>query len=777
VKKEQSSIMNLAISIYQHLKQRISKKFLLIFSVFGLSAGGIVWACSDYGFDYEYSSFSPEAFVAKEYTPFFYTEYISYYGDYYYSENSTSRYNDVIVNEWYGYFNDKLDKKSLEYLLTKATTKGVDSVYNHIKGKIAVLPDGMPPLKTLKLDKKKVNAFFDYLLLAKSTEVFAATDVTYSWEPQPEIDAPAALEEQILKQLKRAKDPFIKQRIWFQLVRYYYFMERGDPTISTETSKTLNAFNTYKSTFPQNMMYHRALGYVAGWYYKNKNYAMSNYLNSLCYNYSMEAKIPAEWSFRPQEETDWSKTLEMAKTTAEKATLWHLLGIHYDPQRAIQEIVKLDPKSEKLDLLLARIVNKTEYSLDNFYQSAPDSAAKQSLKQNTALVSNIALKNNTAKPYFWNLAAGYLNFMNQDYTAARSFYNTAKKQLPKDDKLVIAQYKILDWTLYVKELKNIDAKTEAQMIEPLNWFANLKEGKDTIPSLRFYKALDESISNVAERYKKQGDVIKANVFKSYFDFYTDNNKIEQMKTLLQKQYKTAFEQTMLRYYPFDMHDLYYHQSQVLTYEDKIDEAIVMMNKSQSGGFVMPANPFNSRINDCHDCDHEAKPAKDLYAIDVLKTMQNIKAEIKQGKNVYKNAYLLANAFYNISFYGNSRTFYQAKVMQVEGNTPFEIPKAFREMLLSNKIAEKYYLMAANAAKTKEQKARCTFMASKCERNESYNRAYNKPKNANSSYWDVNIEPVFFGKYFSVLKSQYEDTQFYEEAIKECGYLKSYDQKY
>ncbi|TKC61231.1 hypothetical protein FBD94_11835 [Pedobacter hiemivivus] len=768
--------MNWAISIYQHLKQRISKKFLLIFSLFGLSAGGIVWACSDYGFDYEYSSFSPEAFVSKEYTPFFYTEYISYYGDYYYSENNTSRYNDVIVNEWQSYFDGKLDKKSLQYLLTTATAKGVDSVYEHMKGKIAVLPNEMPQLKSLKLDKKKVNAFFDYLRLAKSTELFAATDVTHSWEPQPQITVPAELEEQILKHFKKAKDPFIKQRLWFQLVRYYYFIERGDETISADASKTLNTFNIYKNAFPQNMMYHRTLGYVAGWYYKNKDYARSNYLNSLCYNYSMEAKIPAEWSFHPQEEADWIRTLQMAKTTAEKATLWHLLGIHYDTQRAIQEIISLDSKSEKLDLLLARIVNITEHSLGNFYQSSPDSASLQTLKQNTTLISSIAFKNNTAKPYFWNLAAGYLNFMSKDYTAARSFYNTAKQQLPKDDKLVMAQYKILDWTLYVKELKNIDAKVEAQMIEPLTWFANLKDRKDTIPSLRFYKALDESISNLAELYKKQGDVVKANAFKSYYEFYADNNKIEQMKALLQKQHKSAFEQIMLRYYPFDMHDLYYHQSQVLTYQDKIDEAIVMMNKSESTGFIMPANPFNIRVNDCHDCDHERKPAKDLYAIDVLKTIQSIKAEIKQGKNVYKNAYLLANVFYNITFYGNSRTFYQGKVMQVEGNTPFEIPSTFRTMLLSNKIAEKYYLMAANVAKTKEQKARCIFMASKCERNESYNRSYNKPENANSGYWDVNIEPVFFGKYFSVLKTQYEDTKFYDEAIKECGYFRSYDDK-
>ncbi len=739
----------------------------------------MVWACSDYGYDYEYSSFSPEAFVSKDYTPFFYTEYISYYGGGYGSmyERNTERYNDQVLNDWHNYFDKQLDKTSLRYLLFKASAKGIDSVYQNFKGKMEVLPATMPQLKALKLNKKKVATFFDYLLLAKSCESFAATDIVYSWDPQPAINAPAAMETTLLKSLKAAKDPFIKQRIWFQLVRYYYFLEKEDAPQQPQQSKTLRAFEEGKNISGQNLMYYRTLGYVAGWYYQNKNYAMSNYLNSLCYSYSAEAKVPSEWSFHPQEESDWDKTLGMAKTTAEKVTLWHLLGIHYDPQRAVQEIVKLDPKSEKLDLLLSRIINITEYQHYDYYRAEPDSTSKANLEQNIRLVSQIALKNNTAKPYYWNLAAGYLNFIGHHYRDARTFYTQAKKQLPKDDQLMMAQYKILDWTLFIKELKKIDAATEAKMTEPLNWFANLKDGKDTIPSLRFYKALNESISNISELYKKQGDLVKANAFKSYHEFYASNGRIEQMKTFLQKSIKTDFERAMLRYYPFDMHDLYYHQALMLAYQDKIDEAIAMMNKSESGGYAMQANPFNMRLNDCHDCDHAMKQTKTLYAIDVLKAMQKMKGDISAGKNVYNNASLLANAFYNITFYGNSRVFYQTEVMQAGGNTPFEIPETFKPMILSNKIAEKYYLMAAAATQNKEQKARSIFMASKCERNGSYNLSYINPGKPDASYWNTDVNEVFFGQHFASLKAQYQDTKFYKEVLKECGYFRSYDRKH
>lgn len=764
---------------FQRLKQRISKKFLLIFSLSSLTAGGLVWACADYGYDYEYSSFSPEAFVAKDYTPFFYTEYISYYGGGYGSvdENSNIRYNDHVVNDWYAYFDRKLEKAALEYLLLKASYKGVDSVYSNFKGKTNELPGNAPQLKSLQLNKKKVIAFFDYLLLAKSAEEFAARDIVYSWEPQPQVDVPIAIEQPLLQHFKKTKDAFIKQRLWFQLVRYYYFKERNDSTLKAPASRTLETFDAFKGTFPKDMMYHRALGYVAGWHYRHKNYALSNYLNSICYDYSREAKIPSEWGFHPQEEGDWKKTLELAGTTAEKATLWHLLGIQYDPQRAIKEIIKLDPKSEKLDLLLARIINITEYHNNHDYLTASDTAGKNFLKQNVALVSGIALKNNTAKPYFWNLAAGYLNFMDGNYKAAGSFYTIAKKQLPAGDKLIMAQYKILDWTLFVKQLKKIDGATEAKMTEPLTWFSDLQKGKDTIASLRFSRSLQESISDIAELYKKQGELVKSNALKSSPEFYANDRNIEHMKAFLQKPAKTPFEQAMLRYYPFDVNDLYVHQSLVLTYQDKIDEAIAIMEKINNEGGVMPANPFNMRLNDCHDCDHALKQTKKLNDIDVLKSMQKMKADIKAGKNVSGNAYLLANAFYNLTFYGNARSFYQTQIMNADGATPFDIPEVFKPMLLSNKIAEKYYSMAAAASQNKELKAKYLFMAAKCERNESYNISYINPEKKDANYWNTDINEVFFGKYFATLKQQYNDTKFYREALQECGYFRSYNKKY
>lgn len=699
---------------------------------------------------------------------------MSYYGaETYKDENNNARYNKEILQDWDTHFEKAIPLKSLEYLLLRASYNGVDSVYKNYLGTIKTIPDTLPNLKTLQVSKKQLTAFMDYLLLAKSCESFAASYQPYYWgDEKPAVTVPAQLEGQLNTAFKNTKDTFVKQRLWFQLVRYYYFLERADQQ-PVSGSKTLKAFDTSKDSFPKNSMYYRTLGYLAGLYYSKKEYATSNYLNSLCYDYSYQAKIPAKWSFHPQEESDWKQTLDMAKTKEEKITLWQLLGIYYDAERAITEIIALDPKSEKLDLLLSRVVNSTESGINDIYGYRPtDTLAKKELQKTVTLIGGIAQKNITSKPYYWNLAAGYLYSLNGDYQLAKRCYDLAKGQLPQEDQLVMAQYKLLDWSLYVKQLKTIDVAAETKLVEPLNWFADLRENKTKVPDLRFYQAVDQTIDILSALYKKMGNPLKANAFKSYSDFYRNNQQIEQLKALLGKPNKTAFEKAMLRYYPHKAEDLIHYQALVLVYQDKLPEAIAMMAKGNGENTPLLGNPFNIRINDCHDCDHQMAQSTKFTAGKLLRMMNNLSTEIKAGRNAHNNAYLLANAFYNITYYGNGRTFYFSPVTEADVSYPTGIPKAFRNMTLSCKLAEKYYQIARDAATTDEQRARCTFMASKCERNESYTLAYNRPENAN--YWNSDIPEKVFGRYFAALKQQYSNTRFYKEILQECGYFSSFN---
>lgn len=689
-----------------------------------------------------------------------------------YAEESNTRYNDFIVNEWDAHFNHQFAKPSLQYLLLKATPGQVDSVYRKFTGALKTLPAKYPAISTGSVSPKMLTAFYTYLKLAKTCETYAVNEYD-PWEKVTPTHAPGNLEAALFNAYNKETDPFIKERIWFQTVRYYYFA--GDSGLNTKTVKAFDQFNTH---FPKNLTYYRALGYVAGYYYQQKNYALSNYLYSLCYDYTYSLKIPSFWSFHPQNETDWNATLKLAKTPQEKITLWHLLGAQYDEGRAIKEIVAIDPRSEKLDLLLARLINIREAGSVPV-ETPPVDSARKARAVNTRLVESIASKNNTAKPYYWNLAAGYLNFLDSNYTAAGKFYAAAKKQLPASDKMLTAQSKLLDILLYVKTLKKIDATAEARLVEPLNWLANLRDNKVEVTNLRFTNALTDCNRAIAKLYKKQNNPIKEVCFANDARaFYTDSANITHLINLLNKPVKTPFEQAMLRYYPLGVDNLYYHQGIMLAYRQETQKAITWLKKMKPDSATLPGNPFNGRLVDCHDCDHAAPQKQKFTALSFLQTLNDMQTEIKAGKNIYRNAYLVANAYYNITYYGNARMFYETDPVMPGALSRYyyDGEEKMDDRLTSMRIAATYYELARKNAATNEQRARCTFMLSKCALNDIYGDTEFKGGDRFTDLKGNQTVLNAYYNYFTELKEKYNKTAYYKEALKECGYFREYADK-
>ncbi|QEM06366.1 hypothetical protein DIU31_023655 [Mucilaginibacter rubeus] len=762
--------MNWPISTFQNLTRKPLRKFLLVFSLCTLTIAGVIWACADSD-DSDYSVFAPEYFVNKQYSPFFYSSYEIYYGQGY-AESSNTRYNDIIVNEWDAHFNHQFSAASLKFLLLKATPGQVDSAYRKFTGALKTLPAKYPPINTGTISHKMLAAFYNYLKLAKSCESYTVNNEDYVWEKVTPKQASVNLEATLFNAYNKETDPFIKERLWFQTVRYYYFAG------GSLNAKIVKAFEQFKTHFPKNLTWYRAWGYVAGYHYQQKNYALSNYLYSLCYDYTYKLKIPSFWSFHPQNETDWQATLKLAKTVDEKITLWHLLGAQYDEGRAIKEIVAINPKSEKLDLLLSRLINIREAGTVSI-ETPPVDSARKSRVNNRRLVESIALKNNTAKPYYWNLAAGYLNFLDSNYTAAGKFYTAARKQLPAGDKMLTAQSKLLDILLYVKTLKKIDATAEARLVEPLNWLANLRDDKIEITDLRFKNAVTDCTFAISKLYKKQGNLIKQLCFdNNYHEFYNDSTNVSSLINLLNKPVKTPFEQAMLRYYPVEVNDLYYHQAVMLTYRQETQKAITWIKKMKPDTTTFPGNPFNGRLVDCHDCDHAAPQKQKFTTMSFLQTLNAMETEIKDGKSIYRNAYLVANAYYNITYYGNARAFYEGDPVMpgAWSRYYYEDEEKMNEKLTSMRIAIIYYELARKNAATDEQRARCTFMLSKCALNEIYNDPEFKGAD---KFADIKAsQPVTnaYYKYFAQLKEKYNNTAYYKEALKECGYFRIYADK-
>lgn len=743
-------------------KQSLVKYWIAPVS-FCLLAIGIALACSgDWGEEYGTSNFAPEAFVDSSFSPFFLSN--QFYYKIGHEENQDQRFNTSNAAAWTAWLGNA-SKKEVAFLLEIASTGSIDSALLFTEGKISNAPAAFTGASWLqKKSDKKWQDFLHYLQLAKKAEAFALNHAESSWDydnkqPKPSFNATSF--NQQAQHGAGTGDVFLRQRYWFQWIRSLFF--NGQP------AEVVQAFKTYPAEFPKNDIYYRCMAYTAGALRQQKNYSQANYYYSLVFANCNALKTAAHYSFHPQEEKDWDATLALCTNANEKATLWQMLGVFYaDEQRSMREIYQMDPKSDKIDLLLARSINKYEQKFSNNSELYVPIDSVQ-LKGAYAFVSNVAASGNTLHPWIWQMAAGYLNFLDNKYALARTWYEKANKSLPGGNALAKAQLRLLQLINTIGRSNLADATLENTILPDLRWLAS--QSPADLPDFRYADALAWVKSTLARKYKKQKDLVKSECFVSKAAFYASRKNCEAMKAFLLKPSKTPFELLCADWSAIKADNISEFQAVQLAYADSLVPAITLMQQAGSAtGLQLAGNPFNGRINDCHDCDHAA-PQKIKYSkLSFLQKLGEMEEKVSAGQEVYTNALLLGNGFYNMTHYGNARYFYEGRIIGESMSSPFYLDSNFRPMLTDMRLAIKYYSIALQNAGTDEQKTKCQFLLAKCQRNQWYNDfIYSNEKKKYDEGEMVNLRAL---THFAELK-RYSNTQYYREAIKECGYLAMY----
>jgi len=739
------------------MKTNFLKKLLITFSISLSASIGILFACAGGDWDwFGYSSFTPETFVDKSYSPLFYSANEMFYGigyDYEYS----NRFNDEIKSDWASYLNNNLNQDQLSYFLLNDSSKAdVEGIYQfvskNVKNDFFTKWNGK-----INLTDQKVKDFIEFLYFAKQVEISSL--ITYDpWDYENTNKPPLVSEtliSNIQKKYQSSTDPFIKNRYWFQTIKAFFY--------SNTKSETITFFEKTKNEAPKNTLYYRALAYIAGVHYQNKNYAQSNYLNSIVFDKCAALRVVTAYNFHPQDENDWKTALDLAKNNDEKAALWALLGYYADPERSINEIYKINPQNPHIDYLLTRLVNLEEERLQfEMDQSAIKykSKLKEKLNQNAVqVVNNIAKSEKTAKPYFWNMAAGYLQTLDGNYAQAKTYFAKADKQIPQTE-MAKNQLRLLRFINTLSEMEMMNTANENTLLPELNWLYT-KSTDAAAGDLRYGKAIYWSKQYISALYASKNNLVFAELFNRNNTFYRNPTQLEAMKTFLAKVDKTPFEKLAENLYSLRLNDIYEYQAVMYTYENKIDLAFEAMGKAGAlKDEVLPGNPFNGKIQDCNDCDHQATQKTKYSKLRFLEIIKIMQSKVANGEDLYNNYLLLANAFYNISYYGNARFFYQIEIID-------PTDKYYETSIFNVAQAKEYYKKAFDAAANDEQRAKCSYMLAKCERNEYYN--------TNSANTDWNNPPADFIAWdgFVSLKNQYSKTKFYKEVISECGYFKSY----
>ncbi|MNX34092.1 hypothetical protein D3C86_643290 [compost metagenome] len=783
------------------MKKILLSKLFLASSAVLLSAFGIIYACADGDWDsfgsYN-SNFTPETFADKSYSPLFLSGGI-FYGIGFDTQHN-SRFNKNIKSDWADYLKGKVDTTTVNYFLigdekpryysndknaikNKEEIEGLHVYYKTKKENKSTQKWG----KKLNLKDEKVKNFVEFLYLAQKIETVSIGDDYWSYDP---VVAKTFKDAKMIQSIENVyntlSDPFLKNRYWFLTMKARFY--------SNDKQKAIDFFNKTESSVARNTLYYRALAYVAGINYKQKKYATSNYLYAQVFDKCPELRVVTAYSFKPKNESDWTKALALAKNNKEKAALWAIHGYYKDEKQAIEKIYELDPKSEHLNYLGTRLVNSLEQKINNSFQVSSGDYSKPPTPQTVAenktenkakvdnsavdLIAKISAAGNTDKPYLWDVALGYLQTLKGDYATADKNYSKAEKTLPKTE-LAGMQLRLLRFVNNLSKIDKLTDKNEKTILADLNWLYTELPKNYKGNEFRYQNASSWSRSYLSHLYKEKGNQVMAEIYgESRYSYWNDGNSFYDnekdllaIKSFLEKSNKTEIEKIGAGIYSLKLKDINNFQAIQATFKNKIPEAIAFMQQTDSVQYVkFLGNPFNGNIKDCHDCEHAAYQKRKYTYMDFLTTIKEMQDKLAQKEDVYTNSLLLGNAFYNISHFGNGRTFYEMSIVGY-GSSPYSFRDSMKEMITNNSVSKMYYQKAFDAASNKEQKAKCLYLISKCERNDYYNKKYN----AVNSYWEIQDDKVNFIAWnsFKALRKDYSDTKYYQDVIAECGYFRTY----
>ena len=666
----------------------------------------------------------------------------------------------VNLEEWAAYFGPAVPKAELSNLIYKVPAEDVANT--------------AAPLFQKYANKDRVTKALEYLLLAKRVEPIATRSADQGW--QGNVSAKPldmTLVQELIDSAEKKipqSDKFLAERYRLQVMRLLYY--------SSRYADAQNYFEQFKNSFAgDGSPKYRFMDLAAGAYYNDEKFGKANYLFSVVFDKFLPLRRSSYFSFHPMEDGDWNETLALAKNVHEREVLWQLLGIYADGMAAIENIYKLNPKSELLPLLVVREVNKTEHDWtanQDLYRNRlfirtevkSDLAAVGTMR--LARLKMIADTGNTTKPYLWRLAVGHLLALAGDSRMAETYIAMARKSMPNVPEIQ-EQARMSQLFARTRAIRSIDRSVEPYLASEFEWLRNSIDSKRGA-NFRADNLNWWALGYLSQIYQNGSDPVRALMLtdSTASPLYGTVDGIE-MILAFKRSPATSFDKFLVKNYKYSIEELQELGAIKLLYSgDLTNAAETFKLAGENAQRELKADPFMIHIKDCHECDFKAPHTKYTKVTFADRMLALSRASQGQGDEAAQASFELANGFYNMSFYGNGReifdthhhnfypdvsSLYYGPVFPSNGNPNSEI-------VFNMDLAEKYYVQTMNLFSNKENKTKAAFMAAKTEQN----RFFDTHRDGKGDQpWT----------YFKLLKDSYSDTQYYREIINECGTFRAY----
>lgn len=343
------------------------KKYILslaVVSLFYTKSDACAWSDPDY--DY-FNLFTQSIIKDKAYLPFLHTYSTRFYGGY-----NPSLIPDDNIETWRKFFNNQLTYSETANLVYKMSMSDLNAFKN-----------GNPthPL-LLKLGTgsyQKYKEGIDYLIEAKYLEPYMSinyveSENSFYYDRDANRKNATALDYDktiaaLTSLYNAAKNPEIKQRYGYQLVRLNHYTRNYDSAVK--------AFNTYVAPIKlKSTVYFMALDQLAG---AQRGMEMNSDANWNFFQVFMNTKDRKESAFVSMKLSDtasFSNILKRANTNEEKNMAYFLLGYEdfNNPIPTMEKMYDINPDSEILKVMAARSINELERSYLPIYYYTSDAA-------------------------------------------------------------------------------------------------------------------------------------------------------------------------------------------------------------------------------------------------------------------------------------------------------------------------------------------------------------------------------------------------------------------
>ncbi len=724
-----------------------------------------VHACASSGLEEDsdyYSLYSSELMGSTHLFPFFYTISSAYYESKLARLADQDTTDDYLSNtaEWNTYMKGVPSENDVDAFIYKSKIADLEQLRNSIQHKAFVLRDSFKQNTAyLYLQKRGDVDAVNYLLFAKRCEPQANVSYGGGWDALPQRDT-VLMKNLIAEGLKTAehlKSPFLKFRYGFQLVRMAHY--------SGQYEQCLTLYDAL-------MKGKNETSIVSLWGIALQGGALTRLKRGDEAAYIFSKLFDKHFSFNYdlyRQNFEWARgdALPLCQTDHERVVVYALQGFaERENLPMMEQIALLEPGSEYLEVLLTRDIKWLENDmLPHKYVYGPFEIAKANLDVATLtatrnFVVNTLHKGGVRKPYLWEYTAGYLSYLLKDVNATSGFFAQARLHAPENE-LLKAQSAVITVMQKTELATVLDQAFENRL------FADIRQLDEGSNQALVPDALHLLYRNLGNRYLEANDTVHYLLYMAYeptmpdllmkpgaFDpgtliRFLNRTDLTPLENMLCINFQTHLSLGAL-------HEL---KGTVYLQKYRFKEAEAEFEQGGKELTVLPANPFEMHIADCHDCDFKNDTGSYSKLTFVQRMIVLEQQAAHPGRDQANAAFLLGNGYYNMTYFGSSwsaLTYYR----NVWGN---------EYQFYDCSTARRYYEMAAKLSNDKEFKAKCTFMASKCELN-----AYYQQKGYGfEEQFAVDPGAKSFQLNYKLLKDNFADTRYYQEVIKECSYFRAY----